>query len=153
MNSQIFTEGQLIYEAHIQFTGIVEYGVSLEAISSGEIPPPLAGARFDQRFTGTLTGPVLTGEINGIDHLYVSADSRFQLHIHASIQTDDGHNISFESQGVTFLDEETRETQLRAAVSLFTSSPGYRWLNQRQIWAVGTLDPVKGKAFVRAYAA
>ena len=52
---------ELMYEAKIQFTGIVEYGVSIEALSMAETPIPLAGARFDQTFEGTLAGPRLRG--------------------------------------------------------------------------------------------
>jgi hypothetical protein len=147
------TAGELIYEAEIQFTHIVEYGVSMEALSSGKIAPPLEGARFDQSFQGTVNGPRLRGRISGIDHLYVRADGCFQLHIHAQINTDDGHNISFTSNGVSIQEEGSVETQLRAAVSLFSSSPVYSWLNKLQVWAIGSLDPKKGEALVRAYAA
>jgi hypothetical protein len=38
MNTQTITAGELVYEADIQFTEMVEYGVSMEAISSGKIP-------------------------------------------------------------------------------------------------------------------
>ncbi len=82
--------GELLYEAEIHFTKVVEYGVSIESISSGDIGDPLEGARFDQTFHGDLHGPRLNGTISGIDYLYVRADGRFQLHIHAQITTDDG---------------------------------------------------------------
>jgi hypothetical protein len=153
MTHDTMTVGELLYEAEIWFTGMVEYGISMEALSSGELAPPLEGARFDQPFQGTIHGPRLRGKITGTDYLYVRADGRFQLHIHAQINTDDGHNISFSSEGVSIQVEGTRETQLRAAVSLFSSSPEYRWLNKLQVWAIGSLDPQKGEAFVRAYVA
>lgn len=43
-------------------------------------------------------------------------------------ETDDGHNISFSSGGLSIQTDGTNETQLRAAVSLFTASPSYQWL-------------------------
>jgi hypothetical protein len=153
IDPQTIPVGELIYEAEIQFTDVVEYGVSMEALSSGKTAPPLEGARFDQSFQGTIHGPKLSGKIFGTDYLYVRADGRFQLHIYAQIKTDDGHNISFSSDGVSIQNEGTKETQLRAAVFLFTSSPAYNWLNKLQVWAMGSLDPEKGEAFVRAYAA
>jgi len=153
MNLQTIIAGDLLYEAEIQFTNIVEYGVSMAALSSGEIPIPSEGARFDQSFQGILLGPKLRGRISGIDYLYVRADGRFQLHIHAQIITDDGHNISFSSDGVSIQEEGQEDTQLRATVSLFTSSPAYRWLNKLGVWVLGTLDPIKGEASVRAYLA
>jgi hypothetical protein len=151
MNPQTIPVGELIYEAEIQFTNIVEYGVSMAAITSGKIALPAEGARFDYVFQGDLYGPKLRGKITGTDYLYVRADGRFQLHIHAQIRTDDGHNISFSSDGASIQNDATKETQLRAAVSLFTSSPTYQWLNRLHIWAIGSLDPEKGQAFVRAY--
>ena len=144
---------QLIYEAEIQFTGVVAYGVSMEALTSGQAAIPLAGARFDQTFEGVLRGPLLKGKISGTDYLYVRADGLFQLHLHAQVTTDDGTHISMSSEGISMQAEGQHETQLRAAVSLFTSSEAYAWLNRLQLWAVGTLDPVRGQALVRAYAA
>jgi hypothetical protein len=152
MNVQTLPAGEFIYEAEIQITKTVEYGVSMAELSMGKIPPPLEGARFDQPFQGAINGPELRGRIYGTDHLYVRADGRFQLHIHAQITTDDGHNISFTSDGISIQEEGTHETQLRATVSLFTSSRAYRWLNKLQIWALGKVDPKNGKAYIRAYA-
>ena len=153
MPPQTLPVGELVYEAEIQFTNIVEYGVSMAAITSGKVALPAEGARFDYVFQGDLRGPKLRGKITGTDYLYVRADGRFQLHIHAQIRTDDGHNISFSSDGASIQKDGTKETQLRVAVSLFTSSPAYKWLNKLHIWAVGSLDPGKGQAFVKAYTA
>ena len=152
MSSQTLPAGEFIYEAEIQITETVEYGVSMQELSLGKIPPPLEGARFDRPFQGVINGPKLKGKITGNDHLYVRADGRFQLHIHAQIITDDGHKISFASDGISIQEEGAHETQLRATVSLFTFSPEYRWLNKLQLWALGKLDPKNGKAYIRAYA-
>jgi Protein of unknown function (DUF3237) len=152
MDLEAITASELIYEADIQFTGMVEFGVSMEALSSGEAPLPLEGARFDQTFQGELHGPKLRGKISGTDHLYVRADGLFQLHLHARVTTNDGANIAFSSEGVSLQIEGEREAQLRAAVSLFTSYEAYAWLNKLQLWVLGSLDPVEGKAFVRAFA-
>lgn len=152
MNTKTITAGELVYEADIQFTEMVEFGVSMEAITSEKTPLPLEGARFDQVFVGKLHGPKLIGKISGMDHLYVRADGLFQLHLHARVTTEDGVNIAFSSKGVSHQIEGKKTTQLRAAVSLFTSSENYKWVNFLQLWALGTLDPIKGKAFVREYA-
>jgi hypothetical protein len=149
---QISSEGELIYEAQIQFTQVIEYGVSMDELSSGKVEIPSAGARFDQIFEGELVGPRLRGKIHGTDHLHVRADGLFQLHLHARVTTEDGANIAFSSTGISRQIEGEREAQLRAAVSLFTSCDGYRWLNHLQLWALGTLDPAEAKAVVRAYA-
>jgi hypothetical protein len=144
--------GQLIYSADIHFTGMVDYGVSMEALTLGTAAIPLAGARFDQTFEGRLHGPKLRGTISGTDYLHVRADGLFQLHLHARVITDDGTNVSMSSEGVSLQIEGERLTQLRAAVSLFTASETYNWLNQLRLWAVGTFDPIKGEACIKAYA-
>jgi hypothetical protein len=145
--------GELIYKAEIDFTDVVDYGVSMEALTSGSVTVPLAGARYDQTFEGTLNGPRLSGKISGTDYLYVRADGLFQLHLHARVTTEDGINIAMSSEGVSIQVEAERLTQLRATVSLFTASETCYWLNRLRLWAVGTLDPVMGEALVRAYAA
>ena len=152
MDIEAITAGELIYEADIQFTGMVEFGVSMQALSSRKTAPPLEGARFDQTFQGELHGPKLRGKISGTDYLYVRADGRFQLHLHARITTEDGANIALSSEGVSLQIEGERETQLRAAVSLFPSFEAYTWLNKLQLWVLGSLDPVEGKAILKAYA-
>lgn len=152
MDGKTISAGELIYEADIQFTETVEYGVSMDAITAGQMPLPLEGARFDQVFKGVLHGPKLRGKMSGTDHLYVRADGLFQLHLHARVTTEEGVNIAFSSKGVSLQIEGEQAVQLRAAVSLFTSAETYKWLNRLQLWALGTLDPVKGRAFVRAYA-
>ena len=153
MEQPNMTGYELIYEAEIRFTGVVDYGVSMEALSSRQVAVPLAGARFDQTFEGILHGPVLSGQISGTDYLYVRADGLFQLHLHAQVTTEDGTNIAMSSEGVSIQIEGEKLTQLRAAVSLFTASETYSWLNRLRLWAVGTLDPIGGTALVRAHTA
>jgi len=152
MDIEAITAGELIYEADIQFTGMVDFGLSMQALSSEKSALPLEGARFDQTFQGELHGPKLRGKISGTDYLYVRADGRFQLHLHARVTTEDGANIALSSEGVSLQIEGERETQLRAAVSLFTSFEAYTWLNKLQLWVLGSLDPVEGKAILKAYA-
>jgi hypothetical protein len=145
-------DSELIYEAQIRFTSVIDYGLSMEDLSSGKVAIPLAGARFDQTFEGTLAGPRLSGRISGTDYLQVRADGLFQLHLHARVTTNDGTNISMSSEGVSRQIQGEPLTQLRAAVTLFTASEPYVWLNGLRLWAVGTLDPASGEALVRAYA-
>ena len=133
----------------------VRYKVHLysdvEGLSMAEIPIPLAGARFDQTFEGTLAGPRLRGKIHGTDYLYVRPDGLFQLHLHAQVKTEDGTNLAMSSEGVSLQVEGEKLTQLSAAVSLFSASRTYSWLNQLRFWAIGTLDPARGKAVIRSY--
>lgn len=153
MNPQNTGLGEFLYEAKIHFTEVVEYGASMEVLSSESTALPSEGARFDFAFQGSVLGPRLSGRMAGTDYLYVRADGRIQLHIHAQITTDNGVNISFLADGVSTQEEGAKASQLRAAISLFTSSPEYIWLNKLQVWALGTIDSEKGEVLVKAYVA
>ena len=153
MGSSQLTVGELLYEASVGFTEVVEYGVSLGAVLAGSIALPPAGARFDVSFRGSLRGPRLSATVVGVDYLYMRPDGRAELHIHAKITTEDGQNIAFFADGVALPQEGSSVFQLRENVSFITASPDYAWLNQLQGWGLGTVDPGKGEVKVKAYAA
>ncbi len=44
--------GELLYEYEVKFTGITEYGVSLESLVAGEAAPPPEGARIGAKKDG-----------------------------------------------------------------------------------------------------
>ena len=46
--------GEKLYEYTVKFTGVTEYGVSLESLLAGKVAPPPEGARFDVYFEGPL---------------------------------------------------------------------------------------------------
>lgn len=153
MGARDITVGDFLYDAAVNFTEVVEYGVSLEAILSGDVPLPTAGARFDAHFRGGLRGPGLSGTLVGVDYLHIRADGRAELHIHAQITTEDSQNIAFFADGVALAQEGTTILQLRENVSFITASPTYAWLNQLQGWGQGTVDPGTGEVMVKVYAA
>jgi hypothetical protein len=153
MGASEISSGELLYDAAVSFTEVVEYGMSLETLLSGSATLPLAGARFDVHFRGTLRGPKFRGALVGVDYLHMRADGRGQLHIHAQITTDDSHNIAFFADGVVFPHEGTTVWQLRENVSFMTATATYAWLNQLQGWGQGTVDPGKGEIRVKAHAA
>jgi hypothetical protein len=153
MGASEIVVGEFLYDAAVGFTDVVEYGVSLQAVLSGSVPVPPAGARFDVHFRGVLRGPRLSGTVVGVDYIHMRADGRAQLHIHARIATDDGHPVSFFADGVALPQPGTPVLQLRENISLITASPAYAWLNQLQGWGQGTVDPGAGEVKVKAYAA
>ena len=142
--------GELLYEYTPMITGVVEYGVSMDALASGQVPPPPEGARFDVYFEGPIVGAKLNGTVKGVDHLHVRADGRFQLHIHADITTDDGKMIALRADGIGM--GEPPVMQLRENVTMTTSHPEYSWVNTLQVWAPGTVDLSTGEIRVKGYA-
>jgi hypothetical protein len=147
------TPGELIYEYTLQFVQVVEYGISANAVFSGQMQPPTEGARFDVYFEGPITGPKLKGTVKGVDYLHIRADGRCQLNIHAEITTEDGKKIALAADGVAIPEEGSPIFQLRENVTLTTNHSEYSWLNPIQVWAPGTVDVSKGEIRVKGYAA
>ena len=145
--------GQLIYECTLRFTQVVEYGISANAVFSGQMQLPAEGARFDVYFEGSIAGPKLKGAVKGVDYLHVRADGRFQLNIHAEITTEDGKKIALAADGVAIAQKGSPVFQLRENVTLTTNYPEFSWLNPIQVWALGTVDVSKGEIRIKAYAA
>lgn len=144
--------GMLVYEYSPQVTGIVEYGTSADALLSGQVSPPLEGARLDFYLEGPVTGPRLTGSVKGVDYLYFRADRRAQLHIHAQIATEGGRTISLTAGGIAIPQAGSSILQLRENVTLLSNHPEHSWVNALQIWASGTVDVLSGQVRVRACA-
>jgi len=143
--------GELLYEYTPKITRVVEYGASIQGLTSGEAPPPAEGARVDIHFAGPVTGPKLVGAVEGVNYQYFRADGRIELNIRGEITTEDGKRIALSATGVAF--GKPPVMQLRQNVTLLTSHPEYTWVNTLQIWAVGTVDLVERQIQVRGYAA
>ena len=143
--------GELLYEYTVQFTEVVEYGTSAEAVFSGQTPPPAEGARLDVYFEGPATGR-LKGTVKGVDYLHIRADGRIQLNIHAEITTEDGKKIALAADGVGIPQEGSPVFQLRENVTLTSNHSEYAWVNPLQVWAPGTVDVAKGEVRIKGYA-
>ena len=151
MSDETIQVGEKLYEVAVQFTDVTEFGVSLEALLAGETPPPPEGARIDVYFEGTISGERINGAVKGVDYLCFRADGRAELHIHGTITTPDGANVSFFGDGLVIDDGSDGPLQLRESVDLFSSHSEYTWVNGLALWGVGTVDPVAGKVEVTVY--
>ena len=144
---------ELLYDYTVKLTGMTEYGVSFAALMAGTVAPPPEGARFDIPFEGVSDGPKLKGKVAGFDYLRVRADGRFELHIHATITTDDGQRISLHADGVALPQPGSPIAGLRENVTLFTSSKAYTWVNGLQVWGTGTVNLAEQVVSIRGYSA
>jgi len=145
--------GDLLYTVTLNITDVKEYGVSFAALMAGEVTTPVEGARFDVPFKGTATGPKLNGAAEGIDYVRVGADGVFELHIHETIGTEDGQNISAHGDGLATLRPEGGIADVRVNMTLFAASKDYAWVNQLPVRGVGTFDLAKQVIQVAAYSA
>ncbi len=58
---------ELLFEVTAHFTGSIEFGANLQAITSGKSAPPPEGARFDTPVEGAVEGPKLKGKAHSMD--------------------------------------------------------------------------------------
>ena len=142
--------GEKIYEYDLDVTGMTDYGVTLEAILSGQARVPPQGVRIDVAFEGRAKGR-LTGRVRGIDYLRMRADGRVDLDIRAIVETADGHRIALSADGVAMPRAAEPIADLLENVSLTTAAEDYAWVNTRQVWGVGTVDFATGKIHIDAY--
>lgn len=139
-----------VFEEEVQLTGITEYGISWDDLTSGRTAAPLQGARFDLAFEGHLSGEKINGRIKGVDYLEVRADGKFLLNIYATILTDDGETIALHETGI-LEPQPDRTARLQLNMDFSTASPKYRWLNQKQVWGVAQANMALGTVSVRAF--
>ena len=150
-NTELPVGGQLIYRYAPQVTKVIEYGTSADATFSGQSPLPSSGVRLDLHLEGPVTGPRLNGTVKGIDYLYVRADGRTELHIHAAITTESGEKVALAADGVAIRQGASMVFDLRENVTLMSSHPDFSWLNGIQVWATGTFDSSSGQVQLSAY--
>jgi hypothetical protein len=155
MSSVTITVGELLYDMTVHFTQTTEYGVSLEAVMSGQAVVPPAGIRIDVAFEGVSRGPKIKGTVRGVDYLYLRADGQNQVHIHGEIATDDGAKIAFFAEGVSVPEQGANPPKIREAWkgTLTTTSPAYAWVNQLSVWNQGTCTPQEQEIVFEGYVA
>ena len=141
---------QLLFEESIQLTGITEYGLDWSELISGKTMPGPEGARFDLSFEGRISGPDIEGTIEGIDYLTVRADGKFMLDIRAAIVTSDGKRIAVYEDGVLYPRGDGK-AGLQLNLQFNSGHQEYAWLNELQVWALGTVDQNTGAVKVKAY--
>ena len=142
--------GEKIYEYDLDVTGMADYGVTLQAILSGQARVPPQGARIDVSFAGRASGR-LSGRVTGVDYLRLRADGRVDLDIRAVVETEDGHRIALSAGGVGVPRASEPIADLRENIGLTTASEQYAWVNTPLIWGVGTVNFATGKIHIDAY--
>jgi hypothetical protein len=148
---ELSVAGNLLYEYAPRVTQVIEYGTPADVALSGQTAIPSSGIRLDLHLEGPVTGSSLNGTVKGVDYLYVRADGRAELHIHAAITTESGKKVALAADGVAIRQGESAVFDLRENVTLLSSHPEFSWLNGVQIWASGTVDMSSGQVQVSAY--
>ena len=150
MTGNTAMRGEKIYNMELDLTGVTDYGVSLNTILSGQEAIPLHGARFDLAVDGRYEGR-FAGRAHGVGYVRVRADGRMELDLHLIIETDDGHRIALSGDGQAAPRPGEPVLDIFANVRLSTASKEYAWVNERQIWGVGTASLATGKVLAEGF--
>ena len=150
LNQTPAMRGEKVYEQELDLTGVTDYGVSLDALLAGREAVPLQGARFDLAVDGRTKGR-LAGRAHGVDYVRVRADGRMELDLHLTIETDDGRRIALSGGGQAAPRSGEPILDIFGNIRLSTASKEYRWVNERQIWSVGTASLATGKIHIEAF--
>ncbi len=116
--------GEKIYEYDLKVTGVTEYGISMDAILSGQVQVPPQGARFDVAFEGRAAGR-LAGTVRGVDYARMRADGRVDLDIRATLESEAGHRIALAADGVAMPRAAEPAADLLEIVTLSTAIAEY----------------------------
>jgi hypothetical protein len=143
-------KGEKIYECDLDLMGVTDFGVRVDDILSGKAAIPLQGARFDLAVEGQFSGR-LAGRARGTDFLRVRADGRMELDLRLVVETDDGQRIALSGGGQAAPRNGEPVLDIFGNICLSTASSDYAWVNERQIWSVGSGDLATGKIRVSAY--
>jgi hypothetical protein len=108
-------------------------GKITEVVDFGETP---VGKRYDVLFEGSLSGERLSGRMRGVDYVLVRSDGVSELHVRASIVTEDKAAISAEISGY-LQNGEIRD----AMVKFMTGNEKYMWMTSKIIVGRGTFGP------------
>lgn len=150
MTGNVTMRGEKIYEMDLDLAGVTDYGLGMDDILSGRKAVPLQGARFDLAINGPFRGR-LAGRAQGIDYVRVRADGRMDLDLHLIIETGDGHRIALSGDGQAAVRPGEPVLDIFANVRLSTASEAYAWVNERQVWGVGTASLATGKIFAEGF--
>ncbi len=150
MTGNTAMRGEKIYEMDLDLTGVTDFGVSMDVIITGKEAIPLQGARFDLAVNGRTKGR-LAGRAHGADYLRVRADGRMELDLHLTIETEDGSRIALSGDGQAAPRSGEPTFDIFGNIRLSTADKKYSWVNEQQIWSVGTANLATKKFHFEAF--
>lgn len=143
-----------LYDAAVQITEMIDFGIDAQSLSSGRTPMPPQGVRFNTSFQGEYTGAKLKGRLIGTGAALVRADNVSMVKSESVLTTLEGDRIAVHAdaiypnpaQGSTVI-------QWRGNISFHTASSRYSWVNSVMCWETGTIDLATGKMVLKGYIA
>ncbi len=133
------------------FTRVEEFGYSFKEFVSGK-PIPAQGAHINMHASGPFRGETMEAEMVLVDHVRFLPNGRLELNIYGVLTDKDGKRIFFQSTGVA---EPSSDGTLPLAENIYMHSnhQAYEWMNTKQFWANGVVDPKDMSLRVYVFAA
>ena len=150
MTENTTMRGEKIYEMDLDLTGVTDFGVSMDAITTGKEAIPLHGAGFDLAVDGPFKGR-LAGRAHGVDYVRVRADGRMELDLHLTSETEDRSRIALSGDGQAAPRSGEPTLDIFGSIRLSTADKKYSWVNERQIWSVGTANLATRKLHLEGF--
>jgi hypothetical protein len=132
-------EPELLYEEKLKLLPTVEIG----PVPEGEI--------VNYPFAGRVSGPKISGKLEGVDYVLIRPDGVGLLHVHGVITTDKGDQISIEVSAFATDSKEKGLNDIKGVVTFRTSSTEFAWLNSTQGVEQGYADMKLGEIDVKVY--
>jgi hypothetical protein len=134
-----------------KFTSVEEFGYSFQEFVSGK-EIPISGAHINLYASGPFHGERLDADMRLVDHVRLLPDGRVELNVYGVLTDNDGNSIFFHSTGVA---ERAGDGTLPLAenIHMHSNHDTHRWMNTKQFWANGVVDPRDMTLRVHVFAA
>lgn len=122
-----------------RFTKLDEFGFTFEDFITG-VQVPEQGAHINLHASGRFRGARLDAEMQLTDYVRLLPNGRIELNVFGVLTDDAGRRVYFHSTGVA----EPREDgllQLAENIYMHSNHEAYAWMNTKQFWANGVVDP------------
>jgi hypothetical protein len=127
------------------------YEEKLKLLPTVDIGPVPEGEMVNYPFAGRVSGPKISGKLEGVDYVLIRPDGVGLLHVHGVITTDRGDRISIEVSAFATDSKKKGLNDIKGVVTFRTSAKEFAWLNSTQGVEQGYADMKLGEINVRVY--
>jgi len=140
-----------LYTLELDILSVIDFGVTQKNLAVEGYAHPKEGVRLDAKFRGLVTGPKISGTIDGFDYICIQQSGDFKLNIYATITTHDNKHIALQAGGTAHPTNSSGIFQVEELVDLVSYEENYQWLNGIDIRATGEADLNNGWVKLQAY--
>jgi hypothetical protein len=122
-----------------KFSNVEEFGYSFKEFVAGT-PIPRQGAHINLYASGPFRGEKMDANMELVDHVQLLPGGRIELNIYGVLTDREGRRVFFHSTGVAEL-SSAGMLPLAENIYMHSNHAAYDWMNAKQFWANGVVDP------------